>query len=185
MSANNLPRSLEQLRPQRRQALSAVATSLAAPLLLLPSVLRAAPAQPGQAVVWPEVSLVDGTRWTPARAQGKAVVVVFWSTTCPFCLRHNAHVNKLQQQLQRDGAASTLELLTVARERDGASVQRYLDKNGYRFAVTLDHAPLSAALSTRRMIPLTVTVGRDGRLRQVIPGEMFEDDVLELPRALA
>jgi hypothetical protein len=44
---------------------------------------------------------------------------------------------------------------------------------------------MAAALSTRRMIPLTVTVGRNGRLRQVIPGEMSEDDVMDLPRALA
>jgi thiol-disulfide isomerase/thioredoxin len=179
MSANTRP------HPRRRHALSALAAGAAAPLLLLPSTLRAAPAQAGQTVAWPEVTLLDGTRWGAKQAQGKAVVVVFWSTTCPFCLRHNAHVSKLQQQLQREGAASTLEILTVARERDGSVVQRYLDKNGYRFAVTLDHAPLSAALSTRRMIPLTVTVGRDGRLRQVIPGEMFEDDVLDLPRALA
>ena len=49
-------------------------------------------------------------------------------------------------------------------------------------AVTLDAAPMAAALTTRRMIPLTVTVARDGRLKQVIPGEMFEDDVMELAR---
>jgi hypothetical protein len=29
-------------------------------------------------------------------------------------------------------------------------------------------------------MPLTVTVDRRGRLRQVIPGEMFEADVMEL-----
>ena len=44
----------------------------------------------------------------------------------------------------------------------------------------MDQAPLAAALSARRVIPLTVTVDRAGRLLQVIPGEMFEDDVLEL-----
>ena len=32
------------------------------------------------------------------------------------------------------------------------------------------------------MIPLTATVDRSGRLQQVIPGEMFEEDVLELTR---
>ena len=30
------------------------------------------------------------------------------------------------------------------------------------------------------MIPLTVVVDRQGRLKQVIPGEMFEEDVLDL-----
>ena len=30
------------------------------------------------------------------------------------------------------------------------------------------------------MVPLTAVVGRDGRLRESIPGEMFEEDVMEL-----
>jgi hypothetical protein len=41
---------------------------------------------------------------------------------------------------------------------------------------------MAAALSTRNMIPLTVTVDRQGRLKQVIPGEMFEEDVLDLQK---
>ena len=165
----------------RRQILSLFA---AFPALALTPATRAeagVPAKAGEAVVWPEVTLLDGSRWTAARAEGKAVVVVFWSTTCPYCLRHNAHVAKLHRQ----AVGLPLEIVTVARERDAAAVRRYLDQHGYRFAVTLDHTPMAAALSTRRMIPLTVTVGRDGRLRQVIPGEMFEDDVLELARLAA
>jgi thiol-disulfide isomerase/thioredoxin len=165
----------------RRQALPSIAMLAS---LALPSTARAEPGQPakaGERVLWPEVALLDGSRWSAARAEGKAVVVVFWSTTCPFCLRHNAHLAKLQRQ----AAGLPLEIVTVARDRDAAAVQRYLDQHGYRFAVTLEHSRMATALSTRRMIPLTVTVGRDGRLRQVIPGEMFEDDMLELARLAA
>jgi thiol-disulfide isomerase/thioredoxin len=157
----------------RRQVLAAAA-ALAAGSGAVPA--RAAPAAPGERVVWPEVTLLDGSRWSAANAEGKAVVVVFWSTTCPFCQRHNAHVARLQ----KEASGLPLEILTVARERDAQAVRRYLDRHGCHFAVTLDHAPMAAALSARRMIPLTVTVDRSGRLKQVIPGEMFEDDVLEL-----
>lgn len=165
----------------RRQALSKLA---ALPALAMTPIARAEPGLParaGETVLWPEVTLLDGSRWSAARAAGKAVVVVFWSTTCPFCLRHNAHVARLQRQ----SAGLPLEIVTVAIDRDAASVRRYLELHGHRFAVTLDHKAMAAALSTRRMIPLTVTVARDGRLRQVIPGEMFEDDVLELARLAA
>lgn len=155
----------------RRHALATLA-ALAAAGTGAPA--SAAPAAPGERVAWPEVTLLDGRRWSAA--QGKAVVVVFWSTTCPYCLRHNAHVARLQQA----AAGLPLQILTVARERDPAAVQRYLAQHGYRFDVTLDHAPMAAALSARRMIPLTITVDRAGRLLQVIPGEMFESDVLEL-----
>jgi hypothetical protein len=44
----------------------------------------------------------------------------------------------------------------------------------------MDHAPLAAALASRNIIPLTTTVNRQGLLHEVIPGEMFEEDVLGL-----
>ena len=137
---------------------------------------QAAPAAPGQVVVWPDVTLLDGSRWPATPWAGHAAVVVFWSTTCPFCKRHNQHIEKLYRSTDRN----TLAVLGVARERDAAAVQRYAQLQGYSFPITLDHGPLSAALSTRRMIPLTITVDRQGRLLQTIPGEMFEEDVMEL-----
>lgn len=135
----------------------------------------AVPAQPGQRVQWPQpVSLVDGRPWTPPRDQ--AQIIVIWSTTCPFCRRHNQHVEKLHQALAGRPAA----VLGVARDRDPAAVQRYIAQQGYSFPVTLAWREFAAALSPRNVIPLTITVDRQGRLRQVIPGEMFEEDVLEL-----
>ena len=169
-----------QPRLRRRRALTG-ALALAA---LCPAGRHAgaAPgAQPGQEVqrgskvAWPEVTLLDGTRWGPAQAQGKTVIVVFWSTTCPFCLRHNAHVEKLR----RAAAGRPLEILTVARDKDPALVKAYLTRHGYSFPVTMDQGPMGAALSARRVIPLTLLVDRQGRLQQVISGEMFEEDVME------
>lgn len=139
---------------------------------------RGAPAIPGEAVQWPQVRLLDGSPWDATHADGKAVVAVFWSTTCPFCKRHNAHVDKLRQA----AAGRPLEIVTIARETDPQTVRRYLERQGWQFAVTLDQAPMRAALSTRNLIPLTVTVDRQGRLKRVIPGEMFEEDVLDLLR---
>jgi thiol-disulfide isomerase/thioredoxin len=138
--------------------------------------LRAAPAQPGERVQWPTVRLLDGRSWSAADAQGKAVVVVFWSMTCPFCRRHNPHVEKLRAA----AVGKPLVVLTVSHDDDAAAVARHLREQRLNFAVTLDVAPMAAALSARRVTPLTATVGRDGRLREVIPGEMFEEDVLDL-----
>ena len=157
---------------QRRQL------SLALPALVLPRWAAAAPAQPGQAVAWPLVTLLDGTRWTAAHWQDRAAVVVFWSTTCPFCRRHNPHVDKLHRAAL--AVQAPLQVLGVARETDAAAVRRYAQQQGYSFPITLDTAPLAAALSERRVIPLTATVDRQGRLKQLLAGEMFEEDVLEL-----
>lgn len=154
---------------KRRALLAAAATTVCGAAV-------AAPAQPGEAVRWPTVQLLDGRTWSAEQVRGQALVVVFWSTTCPFCLRHNAHVEMLRRTL----AGKPVQILTAARDRDPAAVRRYLERHGYGFPVTLDHAPLADALSTRQVIPLTILVDRQGRLRQVIPGEMFEEDVLEL-----
>jgi thiol-disulfide isomerase/thioredoxin len=162
---------------RRRTALAAVAAAGIGPLQA-PMHASAAPATPGQEVTWPEVTLLDGSRLDRAALGTRPVVAVFWSTTCPFCRRHNQHVEKLH----RAAAGRGLLVLGIARDRDAEKVRSYARAQGYTFPITMDHAPLAAALSSRNVIPLTVTVDRQGRLRQVIPGEMFEEDVLELAR---
>lgn len=130
----------------------------------------------GESVPWPEVGLLDGGRFGPAQAQGRAVVAVFWSVSCPFCRRHNEHV----QQLHRAAQGKPLTVLGIARDRDEAAVRRHVAERGYGFAVTTEHARLASVLAPRNVIPLTVAVDRRGRLVQAYPGEMFEADVMEL-----
>jgi thiol-disulfide isomerase/thioredoxin len=158
---------------KRRKLLS---QALAGLVLAPAAAVRAAPAQRGQAVTWPEVTLLDGGRFGAPQAAGQAVVVVFWSTSCPFCRRHNQHI----ERLHRAAAGQRLRVLGVARESDAALVRRFAQQQGYSFPITLDHAPMAAALASRTLIPLTATIDRQGLLHEVIPGEMAEDDVLGL-----
>ena len=159
--------------PARRRMLSALC--LGTLCGAAPAALSQGSKPAGRVVSWPEVTLLDGTRWGPAQAQGKTVIVVFWSTACPFCLRHNAHIEKLR----RAAVGRPLEILTVARDKDAGAVKAYLARHGYGFQVTMDQGPMAAALSSRKVIPLTITVDRQGRLGQEIPGEMFEEDVMQ------
>ncbi|MCB1996228.1 MAG: TlpA family protein disulfide reductase [Rhodoferax sp.] len=129
----------------------------------------------GDAVAWPDgVTLLDGTAWAPR--PGHAQVIVRWATWCGFCRRHNAHLNALLRSLP---PGAPLQVLGVAADRDAEGVRRHVAAEGYNFPVTLDTAGF-AALSSRRVIPLTITVDRQGRLREIIPGEMAEADVMAL-----
>jgi len=151
------------------------------PLALLPWVARANPvAEPAQGdlVRWPEVTLLDGSRLLAPTPGAQASVVVFFSTTCPFCVRHNAHVQKLHERTR----GQALRVLGVAHDRHEAWVRRYLAQRELSFPVSMDQAPLHAALSRLPGTPVTVVVDRQQRLREVIRGEMFEEDVLELAR---
>jgi thiol-disulfide isomerase/thioredoxin len=136
------------------------------------------PAQNGQLVAWPDVQLLGGGTLKSADWQGRVGVVVFWSLTCAFCRRHNEHVEKLHRAALAAGLP--LAVLGVLREPDPAAAARQIQQRRYSFAHTLDLAPMAAALSERRISPLTAVVSRQGRLKMVLPGEMFEEDVMEL-----
>jgi thiol-disulfide isomerase/thioredoxin len=147
---------------------------LAAALAGLSGVGPSAAAVAGDRVVWPDgLTLLDGSLWAP-RA-GHAQVIVRWATWCGYCRRHNMHVDALWRAI----GDAPLQVLGVAADRDAEAVRRHQRSLGHGFPVTLDGGAF-AHLSARRLIPLTITVDRDGRLREIIPGEMATDDVMGL-----
>lgn len=133
---------------------------------------------PRPVIEWPELTLLDGRRWSPASWQGQPSVVVFWATWCAFCLRHNAHVERLHRQ------GHPMRVLGVALDSDADAVGRYLRQHGYTFPVVADGGRLRSRVTSRRVIPMTALLDRDGRLLQAIPGEMAADDVMGLAPAL-
>ena len=130
----------------------------------------------GQVADWPAVRLLDGTILEPDSWRAQASVVVFWATYCPYCKRHNAHVDRLARAM----AGQRLRILGIALDTDEQVVRRYMAANDYRFPVTMDGTSLRAQLGLRSVTPMTCVFDRAGRLVQAIAGEMFEADVLGL-----
>ncbi len=161
---------------KRRRALSALSGwSTFAALTLAGGGLAeraVAAAVRGEPVSWPPLRLLDGSAWVAP--PGHAVVVVFWSLSCPYCERHNAHLAKLH----RAAAGQRLSVLSAVREPDASAVRRHMAQRGWDFPSTLAADALAAALGARRSVPFTVTIDRNGRLLELIPGEMFEADVM-------
>lgn len=127
-------------------------------------------------LAWPALTLLDGTLLRAADWRDTGAIVVFWATYCGFCRRHNVHLDRLHRSLR----GQPVRVLGVALDTDAALVRRYLRQHGFDFPVTLDAARLRPLLTPRRIIPNTCVVDRSGRLVRCIPGEMAEDDVLEL-----
>jgi thiol-disulfide isomerase/thioredoxin len=141
---------------------------------------------PGAAIEWPTIALLDGSSLTSASWRDQPAVVVVWETFCPFCKRHNAHLDKLFRATQPPAPLPTgaprLRILAIALDTDEQVVRRYMKSNDYRFPVAMDGGQLRRLLTTRRVIPMTFVLNRQGRLVQSIAGEMFEEDVLEFSR---
>lgn len=130
-------------------------------------------------VTWPTVKLVDGGMLDSGRLSASPVVVVFWATWCGFCERHNARVERLHRSLQ--GGAP--QVLGVAIDGNPASVGRMARERGWTFPVTVDTGALRSQFTSRRLVPMTCIVGSAGQLKQCIPGEMSDDDVMSLGKA--
>jgi thiol-disulfide isomerase/thioredoxin len=137
---------------------------------------RAEAAPLPRTVQWPaQVTLLDGRTLSAAALNAQPALVVFWSTTCPFCRRHNEHVEKLQ----RAAVGTRLLVLGVAVDGDRDKVLEHARRQGYSFPITLDSKALGATFDTRRVIPRTYAVEAGSRLVSAAAGEMFEEDVME------
>jgi thiol-disulfide isomerase/thioredoxin len=126
---------------------------------------------------WPEITLLDGRRRAPQSWAGAPVLVVFWATWCPYCLRHKQRV----EQLFREVDPARLQVLGVAIDRDERRVRDHVRQQGLTFPNTVDQGGLRPRFTERRVLPLTCLVNAQGRVSLRIPGEMSADDV----RALA
>lgn len=125
---------------------------------------------------WPAIELLDGPVLAPTHWQDRAAVLVFFATHCPYCRRHNHHIEKLHRASQ----GTRLQVLGAALDREPEPVRAYLRAAGHSFPVTMQGQRLRALFSARQVMPLTVSLDRQGMVRAMVPGEMFEEDVLEL-----
>jgi len=129
--------------------------------------------------VWPDITLIDGQVLPASAWRDTAAVLVFWATHCPFCTRHNAHVEKLH----RAAAGMPLRVLTFSSDTDLKRVQRYRAQHDYTFAISMvDTEAMRLRLALRRTIPTTVGISRAGRVGLALPGEMFEEDLLDMQK---
>lgn len=165
----------------RRRSMLGAAAGLAGGLAgaLLPAAAQAqAPALP-RPLAWPaQIHLLDGRVLAARELNARPALVVFWSSTCPFCRSHNRHM----QKLYRAAEGTDLLVLGVSIDRDPAQAAEHVRHEGYGFAVTCDAAVLAPLFDARRVIPRTYAVERGARLVAAIPGEMFEEDVMEFLR---
>ena len=136
----------------------------------------------GDAIDFPSLLLIDGSRLEPTDWKGHAGVIVFWSTDCPYCKRHNARLEKLYRSIRARG--SDLQVLGIATDDDAKLVRNHLAANDWNFPVALAPPGLRSKFTDRRLVPMTILIDRQGRLQLAIPGEMTEEDLLSIGQKL-
>lgn len=173
---------MNRLALSRRQMLQTGA-ALGAPLLA-PWVAAQKSAAPlpavGAAFPLAPVPLLDGGRFEPAQAEGRALVLYWWASWCPFCALQSPEMQLLWAAQQARG----LQLLALSIDKQPQDAAAYLQRKGYSFpAAWIGPAP-SGAYAKPDGLPVTVVRGRDGRVLQAEKGQLFPEDVAQLARWL-
>jgi len=161
---------------QNRSRLSQIACQALVVVLLAVPALAQAQAKKGDRVTMPAVTLLDGRALPAGHFDGKPFLVEYWASWCPYCARQNPHIQKLSDAVRGKG----MEVLTISIDKKPQDATDYLAKNHYTFDAAMQTDALRAVFGQPKVLPLVFVVQRDGMIAEVIPGEMFEEDVLEL-----
>jgi thiol-disulfide isomerase/thioredoxin len=187
---NTRPRRAAALRQRSRRALlGGVAGLVAAAVLPGRAAAQAAqagdprgppPPRLGSRLELPELTLLDGRMLRQADLAGQVVVVYWWASWCPYC----ALQSPLIDRLQRGHAARGLRVVGLSVDKKPEDAAAHLAKKGYGFASAWVSPAVARALPKPKGLPVTVVLGRDGRVVMSESGQLFAEDIEEITRFL-
>lgn len=133
-----------------------------------------APGLPPTALPGNSYPVLDGPDLVPSTLTGQPVVVNLWATWCPPCRREMPMLVQAAQRRQ------DVTFLFVNQREDEAHVRSYLQLTALAAPnMLLDRAGLFARHYATLGLPVTMFIGRDGRLRGVHVGEISTERLEE------
>lgn len=120
----------------------------------------------------PEISFttIDGRKLSTTELRGRPVLVNFWATTCPGCVKEMPHLVKLYEELNPRG----FEIIGVAMAYDPPNQVIALSKaRGINYPIVLDIQNEAAmAFGDVRLTPTSFLIAPDGRVVHQKIGEL-------------
>ena len=112
----------------------------------------------------PDISLVtiDGKELRLAELRGNPLLVTFWATTCPGCIKEMPHLIELYNELSPQG----LEIIGIAMDYDPPNQVVAMSKaRNIPYPIALDiHAQASRAFGNVRLTPTSFLIAPDGQI---------------------
>ncbi|MBT8116422.1 MAG: TlpA family protein disulfide reductase [Gammaproteobacteria bacterium] len=109
-----------------------------------------------------DLATINGKRLQLSGYRGRPLLVTFWATTCPACLREMPHLIELYNELQPQG----LEIVGIAMAHDPPSQVLAVSKARripYPIALDID-ASAAQAFGDVRLTPTSFLIAPDGRV---------------------
>jgi len=161
------------------------ALTCGAVLALLAAACRAAAPGPGDMPPSDIGVTLSGDRVLLANYSGKAVIVTFWATWCPYCLKELPVLENVQNKAGKDRIAV---IAVNTEERDVfRRVTRIMNKS-MRLEFVSDASGGARAAFGVNGLPHMVIIGRDGRIIKVYEGyseSKLHEVVADINQALA
>lgn len=115
-----------------------------------------------------------GEELTTANLQDKPLLINFWATWCPPCVKELPNFAELHEEL-----GDEVNILGVSVDQHPEYVKRFLDKNELPYLLAWDSEGIAADLGFRS-IPVTVAVDAAGNVASVHKGYASTEDLAEL-----
>jgi len=148
--------------------------ALAQPASAAAEEAKAPPLPPiGAPLAVPRLTMLDGSVFDPARAEGQPLLVYWWSSTCPFCALQSPSMDQLWQSQKGRG----LLMVALSIDKKPEDAQAYLNAKGYRFPSAWASPEWRKGFPKPKGLPITLLRGRNGRLLLAEKGQMFAEDV--------
>lgn len=142
----------------------------------------AAPPMPalGSRLQVPRIGLLNGQVFDHAQVAGQPLLIYWWSSTCPFCALQSPSMEALWREQKNKG----LNMLALSIDRQPQEASAYLSKRGYTFPAAWASPAWRQAFPKPKGLPITLLLGRDGRLQLAEKGQMFAEDVQDIAQLL-
>lgn len=146
----------------------------------------AAPAAPAAGDLAPDRvgTTLDGEPVLLSSFAGKVVVVSFWATWCPYCLKELP----ILENIQNVGKGNVIQVIAVNTEERAIFRKARRALESFKMMLAYDPGKASATAYGVKGIPHLLIIGRDGRVVQVYRGydeSSLEGIVADLNRAVA
>ena len=139
------------------------------------------PKKPGSA---PEFALKDlaGKQVVLKELRGKVVFLNFWATWCPPCIEEMPSMEKLHQELEKDG----LVTLAVNFQESPERVKEFFTEHNLTFTVLLDGDGKVSELYQAWALPVSVIINKRGEIAARAMGskDWYSDEARQFFRKL-
>lgn len=118
------------------------------------------------------VTLTDGKQVTLSKEKGKVVLINFWATWCPHCVRE---LNTANEKIVDRFKGKDFVFLPISRQEERDVVVKFAEEKGYKFTPGLDPDRSIYSLFASDYIPRNIVVDKEGNVAWATVGYDEED----------